>query len=117
MDPSMPGTTRRQLLHAIGLVGGTAALYNAMTTLGHAAGDPVQRPPNLQGGNGKSVIVLGAGLAGMLAAYELNKAATRCGCWSTRTVRAGGTGRSTAATPTPSSAGRPSTCSSSRATT
>ena len=30
------GTTRRQLLTAIGLVGGAAALYQAMTTMGHA---------------------------------------------------------------------------------
>jgi monoamine oxidase len=75
MDGETPRTTRRQLLHAIGLVGGTAALYNAMTAMGHAAETQFHGPPQLTGGaKGQSVIVLGAGLAGMLAAYELNKA-------------------------------------------
>jgi monoamine oxidase len=75
MDADTPRTTRRQLLSAIGLVGGTAALYNAMTTMGHAAETQFHGPPQLSGGGkGQSVIVLGAGLAGMLAAYELNKA-------------------------------------------
>ncbi|OYX32278.1 MAG: flavin monoamine oxidase [Caulobacterales bacterium 32-69-10] len=68
-------TTRRELLSAIGMVGGAAALYQAMTTMGHAAESQFTGPPSLSGArNGKSVIVLGAGLAGMLAAYELNKA-------------------------------------------
>ena len=74
MDPEAPRTTRRQLLTAIGLMGGTAALYNAMTSLGHAAETQFHGPPMLSGGNGKSVIVLGSGLAGMLACYELTKA-------------------------------------------
>jgi monoamine oxidase len=75
MESGTRKTTRRQLLSAIGMVGGTAAIYQAMTTLGHAAESQFTGPPQLGGaGNGKSVIVLGAGLAGMLAAYELNKA-------------------------------------------
>jgi monoamine oxidase len=68
-------TTRRQLLSAIGMVGGSAALYQAMTTMGHAAETQFTGPPQLSGARaGASVVVLGAGLAGMLAAYELNKA-------------------------------------------
>ncbi len=68
-------TTRRQMLHAIGLVGGSAALYQAMTSMGHAAETQFKGPPVLDGARkGASVIVLGAGLAGMLAAYELTKA-------------------------------------------
>ena len=67
--------TRRQLLSAIAMAGGTAALYQAMTTLGHAAETQFKGPPKLSGArDGASVIVLGAGLAGMLAAYELSKA-------------------------------------------
>jgi len=67
--------TRRQLLHAIGLIGGTAAIYQMMTTFGHAEETRFPGPPNLAGARkGASVIVLGAGLAGMLAAYELEKA-------------------------------------------
>jgi monoamine oxidase len=67
--------TRRQLMRAIGLMGGTAAIYQMMTTFGHAAETRFPGPPNLSGARkGASVIVLGAGLAGMLAAYELEKA-------------------------------------------
>src|ERR1700712_917889 len=68
-------TTRRQLLTAIGMVGGTAALYQAMTTMGHAAETQYKGPPDLSGAQpGASVLVLGSGLAGMLAAHELSKA-------------------------------------------
>jgi len=67
--------TRRQLLSAIGMLGGTAALYAMMTEFGHAAETRFPGPPKLDGARpGASVIVLGAGLAGMLAAYELRKA-------------------------------------------
>jgi monoamine oxidase len=67
--------SRRQLLTAIGKVGGTAALYHAMTALGHAEPTQFDGPPKLSGARkGASVIVLGAGLAGMLAAYELRRA-------------------------------------------
>ncbi|CAN7172301.1 flavin monoamine oxidase family protein [Phenylobacterium sp. LjRoot225] len=69
------GPTRRQLLTAIGMMGGTVALYQAMTAMAHAAETQFTGPPNLSGARpGASVIVLGAGLAGMLAGYELNKA-------------------------------------------
>jgi monoamine oxidase len=75
MDFGVRAPSRRQLLSAIARVGGTAALYQAMTTLGHAAETQFHGPPNLQGARpGSSVIVLGAGLAGMLAAYELTRA-------------------------------------------
>ena len=67
--------TRRQLMQAVGLIGGSAALYNMMTTFGHAAETRFGGPPNLSGARrGDRVVVLGAGLAGMLAAYELRKA-------------------------------------------
>jgi len=68
-------TTRRQMLSTIGVLGGSALLYNMMTTLGYAAETQFHGPPNLSGARpGASVIVLGAGLAGMLAAYELTRA-------------------------------------------
>ena len=68
-------TTRRQLLTAIGMVGGSAALYQAMTTMGHASETQYKGAPDLSGARtGASVLVLGAGLAGMIAAYELAKA-------------------------------------------
>lgn len=73
----LPGT-RRQLLRLIGLGAGSAAMYQAMTSLGLAAESSFTGPPQL--GNapaGASVLVLGAGMAGMVAAYELRKAGYR----------------------------------------
>jgi monoamine oxidase len=67
--------TRREVLHAIGVMGGASVLYQAMSAMGHAAETQFKGPPNLSGARpGASVVVLGAGLAGMLAAYELSKA-------------------------------------------
>ena len=67
--------TRRQLLMRIGAAAGSAAMYQAMTRLGHAAGTDFAGSPTLSGARtGTTVLVLGAGLAGMLAAYELRRA-------------------------------------------
>jgi monoamine oxidase len=67
--------TRRDLLRMIGVSAGTAAMYQAMSTLGLAAESPYQGTPTLQGApRGTSVLILGAGLAGMVAAYELRQA-------------------------------------------
>jgi monoamine oxidase len=67
--------TRREMLHAIGVLGGASVLYQAMEAMGHAKESQFAGPPNLSGARpGASVVVLGAGLAGMLAAYELRKA-------------------------------------------
>lgn len=66
--------TRRQLLKAIGLTAGATAMYHAMTTLGHAAESSFSGPPVLSNAKpGTRVLILGAGLAGLLAAYELRK--------------------------------------------
>jgi monoamine oxidase len=63
------------MLTRIGIAAGSVAMYQAMTKMGHAAGSDFTGPPALTGGKpGTSVLVLGAGLAGMLAAYELRKA-------------------------------------------
>lgn len=67
--------TRRELLSMIGKIGGGVAMYQAMTALGHAAETQFVGPPKLGGARpGSTVLVLGAGLAGMVAAYELTKA-------------------------------------------
>jgi monoamine oxidase len=71
----MSGQTRRELLTMIGKTGGALAMYQAMTALGHAAETQFSGPPKLSGARkGSTVLVLGGGLAGMLAAYELTKA-------------------------------------------
>ena len=68
-------TTRRRFLTAVGLVAGSDTLYQAMTTFGYAAETHYKGSPDLSGARaGASVLVLGSGLAGMVAAYELNKA-------------------------------------------
>jgi monoamine oxidase len=66
---------RRDLLRMIGLTAGTAAMYQAMSSLGLAAESTFKQSPQLQGApKGASVLILGAGIAGMVAAYELRQA-------------------------------------------
>jgi monoamine oxidase len=66
---------RRDLLAAIGAVAGSGAAYQAMTAMGFAAESPWREPVKLEGApKGASVIVLGAGVAGMVAAFELRQA-------------------------------------------
>jgi len=70
--------TRRQLLSMIGQTAGSAAMYQAMNSLGFAGESTFTGPIELSGApKGASVLVLGAGLAGMVAAYELRKAGYR----------------------------------------
>jgi monoamine oxidase len=66
--------SRRDLLSLIGAMAGSAAMYHAMTSLGFASESPYKGPLKLEGDpKGASVLVLGAGLAGMAAALELRK--------------------------------------------
>ncbi len=56
--------TRRDLLSLVGSVAGSAAMYQAMTSLGFAAESRYKGPIKLDGdAKGTSVLVLGAGLA------------------------------------------------------
>src|ERR1700693_2965722 len=67
--------SRRDLLSLIGAVSGSAAMYHAMTSLGFASDSGYKGPIKLEGDpKGASVLILGAGLAGMTAALELRKA-------------------------------------------
>jgi monoamine oxidase len=70
--------SRRDLLSLIGAVAGSAAMVHAMTALGFAAESGYKGPIKLEGDpKGASVLILGAGLAGMTAALELRKAGYR----------------------------------------
>ena len=70
--------TRRRLLTMIGVSAGSTAMYQAMQGLGVAAESKFSGPPRLGAApNGASVLVLGAGIAGMVAAYELRNAGYR----------------------------------------
>jgi len=63
--------TRRQWLRMIGMTAGSAAMYQAMSSLGVAAESTWTGPPAVGSAPpGASVLVLGAGIAGMVAAYE-----------------------------------------------
>src|SRR4051794_33306852 len=67
--------SRRDLLSLIGAVAGSAAMYEAMTALGLASESGYKGPVRLEGDpKGASVLILGAGLAGMTAALELRNA-------------------------------------------
>src|SRR5271168_3556325 len=73
-----PALSRRRLFEIVGASVGGAAAYQAMTRLGHAEESPYRGPIKLDGDpKGASVIVLGAGLAGMTAAIELGRAGYR----------------------------------------
>src|SRR5690242_4592435 len=74
-EPALPRLSRRRLLRMIGEGTSSAVMYQAMTSLGHAADSSYKGPVELSGdAKGASVLVLGAGLAGMVAALELRKA-------------------------------------------
>ncbi len=69
---------RRDLLALIGAASGAATMYEAMTTLGFAAESDYRGPIKLDGDpKGASVLILGAGLAGLTAAIELKRAGYR----------------------------------------
>lgn len=68
--------TRRALLERLGLAGGVSAVYLGMEAMGllnapPAAAEPFALPP--APGRRKSVVILGAGIAGLVAAYELRR--------------------------------------------
>ena len=78
MTDDSSGVSRRRLLTMIGLTAGSAAMYQAMHSLGFAAETSFKAPITLGAAPpGASVLVLGAGIAGMVAAFELRNAGYR----------------------------------------
>ncbi|MBV9509669.1 MAG: FAD-dependent oxidoreductase [Caulobacteraceae bacterium] len=70
------GISRRALIGRIGMAGGFGAAFAAMQGLGlvsSAAAAPFDGPPPTVG-QGKRVLVLGAGIAGLVLTYELERA-------------------------------------------
>jgi len=72
--------TRRNFITRVAQAGGYGAAFSTMQALGLLA-EPAERslgnlPRDL--GKGKTVVILGAGIAGMVAAYELRKAGFQC---------------------------------------
>ncbi len=67
--------SRRELFRMIGVTAGSAAMFQAMSSLGFSGESSFKGPIELQGTpRGASVLILGAGMAGMTAAYELRNA-------------------------------------------
>ncbi|MDF2733713.1 MAG: L-amino-acid oxidase [Chloroflexota bacterium] len=88
MTPTGPRITRRRFLQAVGAAGGAAAVLGSMEALRLVAPAGEHRQPfdpprksdfALQGrANGTRVLILGAGIAGLTTAYELEKAGYAC---------------------------------------
>jgi len=72
--------TRRDWIMRVGLAGGAGAAQMVMQGLGITPAHAETKLPQLApgSGNGRSVVILGAGIAGMAAAYELRRAGYRC---------------------------------------
>ncbi|WP_374470869.1 flavin monoamine oxidase family protein [Phenylobacterium sp.] len=70
------GVSRRSFLLRLGAVGGYGAAYSAMLSMGLLASPARAQAPSFApgAGRGKRVVVLGAGIAGLTAAYELERA-------------------------------------------
>ncbi len=86
------GWTRRRFLTRVGQVGGASALYETMVAMGLVNLPPAWAgPPEMPAGHGvgKSVLILGAGIGGLTAAYVLTRAGYRCRILEA-TARAGG---------------------------
>ncbi len=67
--------SKRDLLTLIGRTAGASAMYMAMSQLGQAHASPFKGPIKLDGdAKGASVLILGAGIAGLVAALELSRA-------------------------------------------
>src|SRR5258708_21797357 len=77
-ETAVSSPSRRDLLRMIGVTAGSAAMYQAMSSMGFGADSPYRGPIDLQGAPaGASVLILGAGIAGMCAAFELRNAGYR----------------------------------------
>ena len=93
MPSELATFSRRDLLSLIGAVSGSAAMYHAMTSLGFASDSGYKGPIKLDGDpKGASVLILGAGLAGMTAALELRKAGYKVRSWNSTAGQADATG-------------------------
>ncbi|HTN14679.1 MAG TPA: flavin monoamine oxidase family protein [Sphingomonadaceae bacterium] len=69
------GMTKRDLLSLVGKSAGATAMLMAMGSFGQARASTFKGPVKFEGdAKGKSVLILGAGVAGMVSALELSRA-------------------------------------------
>lgn len=68
------GMTKRSFLQTVGMIGGTAAVMTAMQGWDIGFASEMDHPPEMStDGKGKKIIILGAGLSGMVLAFEMAK--------------------------------------------
>lgn len=79
-NPEQPQSfTKREFLEAAGTLMGASAMMTALSGCGLGMESTADAPPSLVGNsNGKRVLILGAGLSGMTAAYELAQRGYDC---------------------------------------
>lgn len=89
--PNQPKTfTKREFIQAAAAFGGTAAALTTLDGWGMGFASSMQAPPQLSGNaNGASVVILGGGLAGMAAAYELGLRGYNCRILEARSFAGG----------------------------
>jgi monoamine oxidase len=82
--------TRRRFFEKLAAIGGLSLAMAGMDALGFGFSSAHAQPPVLGGGGRKAkVVILGAGLAGMTAAYELTKAGYQCQIIESRSFAGG----------------------------
>ena len=73
--PAVMTLSRRDLIHLVGKAGGVAAAYRTMAAMGLLAiPEAYAGPPELPPGKRRRIVIIGAGIAGMVLACELRKA-------------------------------------------
>jgi monoamine oxidase len=71
--------SRRDFLQSVGRYAGAGAMYRTMLAMGLLQAPAAWAGPvRLPSGAGRTVVILGAGIAGLASAYELQKAGYRC---------------------------------------
>ena len=90
-SPEQPqSVSKREFLEAFAAVGGVSAVMSALDGWGMGIASAAEAPPDLMGRfEGTSVLILGAGLAGMTAAYELGLRGYDCQVLEARSFAGG----------------------------
>lgn len=82
--------TKRRFLQAVGIVGGSGAILAAMHGMGIGFDSLRSGPPRLSNeGQGKKILILGAGLSGMTMAYEMARRGYECEILEARSYAGG----------------------------
>ena len=86
----LQSVSKREFLEAAATVGGAAAVLTALDGWGIGFASAAEAPPDLMGrSNGTTVLILGAGLTGMTAAYELGLRGYDCQILEARSFAGG----------------------------